>query len=188
DYHTITPYHIITIITSAFVGVAIWRWKITGLADCFAIIAMAVILPVHYDFVMMPIIILVATFFLVVTVVTMYNVFLNLSDIIRSKRLDIFSEFQSESKIKKIFAFFTVHGKREYERFVIPAEYSMSITTDIKSFVFLSSRKRVKRNSQLQSNGMYVQNVPPLISYMFGIAVFLLLPEILSVLYDIFYY
>jgi len=176
----ITPYHVITVLTSIFAGIILWRWKIAGLADTFAIFAMAVILPVHYEFVMMPIMILVAAFFLVVIFVTLHNVFLNLSDIIRSRKLDIFSEF-SEPKHKKIFAFVSVHRKRKYEKFVISTENSMSITPNVKSFVFLSSGNRVIRYSQLlQSNKMYVQSVPPLIAYMFGVAVFLLLPEILS--------
>jgi len=176
----ITPYHVITVLTSIFAGIILWRWKIAGLADTFAIFAMAVILPVHYEFVMMPIMILVAAFFLVVIFVTLHNVFLNLSDIIRSRKLDIFSEF-SEPKHKKIFAFVSVHRKRKYEKFVISTENSMSITPNVKSFVFLSSRNRVIRYSQLlQSNKMYIQSVPPLIAYMFGVAVFLLLPEILS--------
>ena len=176
----ITPYHVITVLTSIFAGIILWRWKIAGLADTFAIFAMAVILPVHYEFVMMPIMILAAAFFLVVIFVTLHNVFLNLSDIIRSRKLDIFSEF-SEPKHKKIFAFVSVHRKRKYEKFVISTENSMSITPNVKSFVFLSSRNRVIRYSQLlQSNKMYVQSVPPLIAYMFGVAVFLLLPEILS--------
>ena len=175
----ITPYHVITVLTSIFAGIILWRWKIAGLADTFAIFAMAVILPVHYEFVMMPIMILVAAFFLVVIFVTLHNVFLNLSDIIRSRKLDIFSEF-SEPKHKKIFAFVSVHRKRKYEKFVIPMENSMSMTPNVKSFVFLSSRNRVTRDNQLlQSNEMYVQNVPPLIIFLFGIAVFLLLPEIL---------
>ena len=88
---------------------------------------------------------------------------------------------QAESKYKKIFAFVTIHRKRKCEKFVIPTENSMSITPNVKSFVFLSSRNRVTRDNQLlQSNEMHVQNVPPLIAYMFGVAVFLLLPEILS--------
>ena len=175
-----TPYHVITVLTSIFAGMMLWKWKIAGLADSFAIFAMGVILPVHYEFVMTPIMILVSAFFLVVISVTLYNVFLNVSDIIRSRKMDIFSEF-SESKYKKIFAFVAVHRKRKYEKFVIPTENSMSITPNVKSFVFLSSRNRVTRDNQLlQSNEIYVQNVPPLIAYMFGVAVFLLLPEILS--------
>ena len=180
DDGEMTPYHVITIFTSIFAGMMLWRWNIAGLADTFAILAMAVILPVHYEFVMMPIMILVTTFFLVVTFVTLYNVFLNLSDMIRSRKLDIFYKFL-EPKHKKIFAFVAVHRKRKYDKFVISTENSMSITPNVKSFVFLSSRNRVTRDNQsLQSNEMYVQNVPPLTAYMFGVAVFLLLPEILS--------
>jgi len=176
----ITPYHVITILTSIFAGIMLWVWKIAGSADTFAILAMAVILPVHYEFVMIPIMILVSAFFLVAILVTLYNVFLNLSDIIRSRKMDIFSEF-SEPKHKKIFAFVSVHRKRKCEKFVIPAEKSMSITPNVKSFAFASSRNGVTKYSQLlQSNETYVQNVPPLIAYMFGVAVFLLLPEILS--------
>ena len=180
DVGGMTPYHVITVLTSIFAGMMLWRWKIAGLADSFAILAMAVILPVHYEFVMMPIMILISAFFLVVISTTLYNVSLNLSDIIRSRKMDIFFEF-SEPKYKKIIAFIAVHKKRKYEKFVIPTENSMSIIPNVKSFVFLSSRNRVTRDNQLlQSNEMYVQSVPPLIAYMFGVAVFLLLPEILS--------
>jgi len=183
DYDEITPYHVITVFTSIFAGMMLWVWKIAGLADTFAILTMAVILPVHYEFVMVPIMILVAAFFLVVIFVTLYNVFLNLSDIIRSRKMDMFSEF-SEPKHKKIFAFVAVHRKRKYEKFVIPTENSMSITPNVKSFVFLSSRNKVTRDNQLlQSNEMYVQSVPPLIAYMFGVGLFLSLPEILSMIF-----
>ena len=64
-------------------------------------------------------------------------------------------------------------------------ENSMNITPNIKFFAFLSSsRNKVTRNNKqlLRSNKIYVQSVPPLTSYMFGVAVFLLLPEIFSML------
>jgi len=185
DYdHGMTPYHVITIFTSVFAGIMLWRWNIAGLADAFAIFATAVILPVHYEFVMMPIMILVISFLLVVIFVTTYNVSLNVLDVIRSKKLDIFSEF-SEPRHKKAFAFVAVHRKRRFEKFVISAENSMGITSHAKSFVFLSYGNKVTRNDQLlQSNRMYVQNIPPLTSYMFGVAVFLLLPEILNMLFS----
>ena len=184
DYSSmVTPYHVIAILTSVFIGIALWRWRLSGIADSIAVIAIAAILPVHYEFVMMPIMILVTAFFLVVIFVTLYNVFLNLSDIIRLRKMNIFSEF-SEPKYKKAFAFVSVHRKRRFEKFVIPTENSMSMTPNVKSFIFLSSRSKVKRDNQLlQSNKMYVQSVPPLIAYMFGVAVFLLLPEIPSMIF-----
>ena len=184
DYVGVTPYHIITIFTSVLAGMMLWRWKIAGLADSFAILAVTVILPVHYEFVMMPMMILVLSFFLVVIFVTMFNVSLNLSDVIRSRKMDIFSEF-SEPKYKKIFAFFTVHMKRRYEKFVTPVEDSISITPSVKSFAFMLSQSKAKRESQiLQSSGVYVQSIPPLVAYMFGVAVFLLFPEILSMIFQ----
>ena len=184
DYDGVTQYHVITIFTSVFAGMMLWRWRIAGLADTFAVLAMTVILPVHYEFVMMPIMILVISFFLVVIFVMIYNVSLNLSDVIRSKKIDIFSEFKSEPKHKKIFAFVAVHRKRKFEKFVIPMENSTNITPNAKSFVFLSSRNKVTRDNQLpQSNEMYVQSVPPLVAYMLGVTLFLLLPEILSMIF-----
>ena len=184
DYDRMTPYHVITIFTSIFAGMMLWRWKIAGLADTFAILAMAVILPVHYEFVMMPIMILVMAFFLVVIFVTLYNVSLNVFDIIRSRKMDIFSEF-SEPRYKKAFAFLAIHRKRRFEKFFITMENSMNITPNVKSFVFLSSRSQVKRKSQpLQSDGAYVQSVPPLTAYMFGVGLFLLLSELLSMLFS----
>ena len=179
DYDKMTSYHVITIFTSVFVGIALWRWKIAGVADSFTIFAMTVILPVHYGFVMMPIVILIAALFLVVIVITLYNVTLNTFDLIRSKKM-IFSEFKTESRYRKAFAFLAIHRKRKYEKFVITAENSMSITPRVKSFVFLFPRN--KRNGQV-TNEMYVQNIPPLITFMFGVAVFLLLPKILNMLF-----
>ena len=173
DYPSITPYHVITILTSSFVGVLICRWKIVGLADCFAIIAMDVILPVHYEFVMMPIMTLVVAFFVVAFCTIVYNISLNLSEMIRTKRW-IFSEFKTEPRYKKAFAFLAMHKKRRYERFVISAEVNSKIEYDSKVLAFLSFRNKIVNKIQKESiDEKYVQNVPPLISYMFGITVFL---------------
>ena len=150
DYQTTTSYYVIAIFTSSFVGVAIWKWKIAGAADCFAIIAMAVILSVHYEFVMMPIMILVMAFFIMVFGLMMCNISLNLAEIIRTKKW-IFSEFKAESRYKKIFAFLAIHRKRRYERFVISAEKNSEIKSDSKSFVFLSSKNKKYRNNQIES-------------------------------------
>ncbi|WP_316504783.1 hypothetical protein [Nitrosopumilus sp.] len=172
DYHNMTPYHIIAILTSTFIGVAIWRWKIAGLADAFAIIAIAVILPVHYEFMMMPIMILVMAFFIMVVGLMMYNISLNLAEMIRTKTW-IFSEFKSESKFKKTLAFLAIHRKRKRETFVISAEKKHLTESVTKAFVFLSYRnKTIRENQIIQSNKQFVQNVPPLITFMFGVAVF----------------
>ena len=178
-FDDVTFYEILSMVTTGTIAILLYLYKITGTGDVFAIISMAVILPVHYGFVMMPIAVLAVSFFLVVIFVILYNVSLNVSDMMQSKK-KIFSEF-NEPKYRKIFAFFTIHRKRRFERFVIPAEKSISITPNTKSFV-LSSRKSFD-NLQMEPNDtMFVQSIPPLIAYMFGVAVFLLLPEIISVM------
>lgn len=69
--------------------------------------------------------------------------------------------------------------------FVISAEKNSEIEYNSKSFVFLSSRNKSTGDNQItESNSeMYVQNIPPLITFLFGVAVFLLLPEILGVIF-----
>ena len=179
-FDDVTFYEILSMVTTGAIAILLYLYKITGTGDVFAIISMAVILPVHYGFVMVSITVMVASFFLVVLFVMSYNVSLNASDMIRTRKI-MFSEF-NEPKYRKIFAFFAIHRKRKFERFVIPAEKSLSITPNTKSFV-LSSSKKSFDNSQMESNDtIFVQNIPPLIAYMFGIAVFLLLPEIISVM------
>ena len=65
DYSTITSYHVIAMIMGGFTSFMIWRWRMTGTADVFAVLAMTVILPVHYGFVMVPIAVLVGGFTIV---------------------------------------------------------------------------------------------------------------------------
>ncbi|MGI9567736.1 MAG: prepilin peptidase [Nitrosopumilus sp.] len=62
DYQTVTGYHIIAMIMGGFASFMIWRWKLVGSADVFAVLTMTVILPVHYEFVMIPIAILIGSF------------------------------------------------------------------------------------------------------------------------------
>ena len=182
DYDILSPYHHITMILGGSVSLMVWRWRIAGAADSFAIVSMTVILPVHYEFVMMPIIILVLSFVIVVFATVLYNIVLNLLDMIKQKKR-LFSEFPGEPTYRKLFAFVSSHRKRGHETFVIPIEKSRSITPNVKSFRFLHFRNKVRiqdNQLRLQSDEtMYVQNIPPLIPAMFGVAVFLLLPEIL---------
>ena len=189
DHDALSPYHYITMILGGSASLMVWRWRIAGVADSFAIVSMTVILPVHYEFVMMPIIILVLSFVIVVFATVLYNIVLNLLDIIKQKKR-LFSEFPNEPTHRKLFAFVSSHRKRKHETFVIPIEKSWSITPNIRSFRFLSHyRNKVTRKSNqlslpLQPSKMmtYVQNIPPLTTFMFGVAVFLLLPEIISMI------
>ncbi|WP_316506423.1 hypothetical protein [Nitrosopumilus sp.] len=80
-----------------------------------------------------------------------------------------------------------IHRKRKHEKFVISAEKISEIEFNSKAFVFLSSKNKIiPRDNQIieSKNEMYVQNIPPLITFLFGVAVFLLLPEIILILFD----
>ena len=183
DYGDLTSYETLTMIVTGAVAILTYMYRIAGIGDVFAILSMAIILPVHYGFVMIPVTVLIISFFLIVIFVTIYNISLNVSDMIRSRKIP-FSEF-NEPKHKKIFAFFTIHRKRSFEKFVIPSEKSMSIVPNKKSFVLLSSRKPFNDLQREPNETIFVQNIPPLVSYMFGVATFLLLPEILSLFWII---
>ena len=62
DYDTLTSYHAIAMIMGGFASFMMWRWRLAGTADVFAVLAMTVILPVHYEFVMVPILVVVGGF------------------------------------------------------------------------------------------------------------------------------
>ncbi len=62
DYQNVASYHVIALVMGGFVSFMIWRWRFTGTADALAVLAMTVILPAHYDFVMIPITILIGGF------------------------------------------------------------------------------------------------------------------------------
>jgi len=55
DYETFSAYHIISFFTSCVFAFVIYRMKFVGMADVFGIMSISVILPVHYEFVMVPI-------------------------------------------------------------------------------------------------------------------------------------
>lgn len=62
DYSNVTSYHVITMIMGGFASFMIWRWRLAGTADAFAVLTMTVILPVHYEFVMVPILAVIGGF------------------------------------------------------------------------------------------------------------------------------
>ena len=65
DYESVTSYHFLAMIMGGFAAFMIWRWRLAGTADVFAVLAMTVILPVHYEFVMMTIATLAGSFIIV---------------------------------------------------------------------------------------------------------------------------
>ena len=81
DYQTVTSYHVIVMFMGGFAAFMIWRWRLAGIADTFAILAMTVILPVHYEFVMVPIVVVIGGF----TIVSIVTVILHIIQKFRRK-------------------------------------------------------------------------------------------------------
>ena len=176
DWQSVTSYHILSMIVALTAVLLLYLYRLAGAADIFAILSIAVILPVSYGFVMVPITILIGAGFVVAILVTLYNVTLNVLDLTKNKSL--FEEF-AESRHKKFFALFTVHRKRRWERFVVSAE-SLS-STNKTSFVFFAWNKNIVPNQShtIGNQNIMVQNIPPFVAYLFVVSLFLLFPQIM---------
>ena len=177
DFELFSAYHVISFFTSCVFALLLYRLKFVGMADVFAIISIAVILPVHYEFVMIPILDTVLALIIVVFAIILYNVILNLSDIM-SKRKSIFSEFAGESLYRKLLAIFFIHRKRRYEKFVISGENQYPVIPRNRSFVLISKNREISPQMEVG----FVQNAPPFVLFMMVGIVLLLLPEILDIL------
>ena len=59
DWQSVTSHHILSIIVAAAVALLLHLYRLTGTADAYAILGIAVILPVSYEFVMVPTTILI---------------------------------------------------------------------------------------------------------------------------------
>ena len=176
DYQDTTAYYVISFFTSSFLGFILYRFRFVGMADLLAIVSISVILPVHYEFVMMPIAVTTLALVLVVISVTIYNILLNTIDLISKRRLP-FDNFPKEPLCRKAFAFFCIHRKRGYERFVILSEKYYSIMPANRTFVLIS------RNKEISHTEGFVQNAPPFVLFMMIGMVLLLFPEILEVVF-----
>ena len=139
----------------------------------FGIISISVILSVHYEFVMIPILGTILTLIIVVFVSILYNLILNVIDMMSSKRKSIFSEFAGEPLYRKLLAVFFIHRKRGYEKFVISSENQYPAIPKNRSFVLISRNKEI--SSQMQ--GGFVQNAPPFVMFMMIEMILLLLHE-----------
>ena len=177
DYQSFSAYHVITFFTSCFFGFVLYRLKFVGMADMFGIISIVAILPVHYEFVMIPILTTILALILVISATLLYNVLLNTMDMI-SKRRKLFDGFTGEPIYRKFLAFFFIHRKRGYERFVISAESQYPAIPKNRSFVLIS------RSKEISQIGGLVHNAPPFAVFMMIGMILLLLPEILNIVFS----
>ena len=181
DYESFSTYHVISFFTSCVFALLLYRMKFVGMADVFGIISIAVILPVHYEFVMIPILGTILALIIVVFVIVLYNVILNVTDMMSAKRKSLFCEFEGESLYRKVFALFFIHRRRKYEKFVISSENQYPAIPKNRSFVLISRTKEISP----QMKGGFVQNTPPFVLFMTVGIVLLLLPEIFGLLFSL---
>ena len=179
DYESFLAYHVISFFTSCFFGFVLYRLKFVGMADMFAIISISVILPVHYEFVMIPIVCIILALILVVSATLLYNITLNAMDMISKGRRKWFNRFTGEPLYRKFLAFFFIHRKRRYERFVISAESPYPAIPKNSSFVLISRSKNISKVGW----GL-VHNAPPFVVFIMIGLVLLLFPEIPSILFS----
>ena len=182
DYEAFSAYHVISFFTSCVFALLLYRMKFVGMADVFGIISIAVILPVHYEFVMIPILGTILALIIVVFATVMYNFTLNVADMMSTKRKSLFSEFAGEPLYRKIFAIFFIHRKRVYEKFVISSENQYPVIPKNRSFVLISRTKVISP----QMEGGFVQNAPPFVLFMMIAIVLLLMPEIFRLIFLFF--
>ena len=180
DWQAVTSYHILSMTVAGAIALLLHLYRFAGTADVFAILGIAVILPVSYEFVMIPTTILIIAGIVAAVLVTLYNVILNVLDLVKNKTL--FAEF-AEPKHRKTLALFFTHRKRRWEKFVTPTE-SLS-SADRKSFVlFAWNRKPVSNQFQIICNQRtIVQNILPFTAYLFGVSLLLLFPQIIHLLF-----
>jgi len=181
DYESFSAYHAISFFTSSFFGFVLYRFKFVEMADLFAIVSISMILPVHYELMMVPIAVTVLSLVLVVVSVTIYNVTLNTIDLI-SKRKSLYENFSKEPFYRKVFAFFCIHRKRRYEKFVISSEKYYSIMPVNRTFVLISRGNKISQMKEGGRNG-FVQNAPPFVLFMMIGTALLFLPEILVLIF-----
>ena len=172
DYESFSAYYIISFFTSCVFALLLYRLRFVGMGDVFAIISIAAILPVHYEFVMISIISTTLALIIVVFVTVLYNFTLNVMDLMSTKRKSLFSEFVGESLYRKFLAVFFIHRKRRYEKFVISGEKHYPAIPRNRSFVLIS------RNKEISQTGGFVQNAPPFVVFMMIGIVLLLFPDL----------
>ncbi len=180
DYESYSAYHVISFFTSCVFAFLLYRLRFVGMGDMFGIISIAVILPIHYEFVMIPILGTILALIMVVFATVLYNFTLNVMDLMSTKRKSLFSEFVGESLYRKILAIFFIHRRRGYERFVILSENQYPAIPRNRSFVLISRNKEI--SPQMKGEG-FVQNAAPFVLFMMIGLVLLLLPELLSMLH-----
>jgi len=120
DWQEHTSFDGLTIVFTLIMASLMWKFFPIGKADILALVCIVIIIPTMSEFIMVPLVVLAGGAILAGISVISYNVILNVKDGVSYKR-DPFHMFD-ESIIRKVFALFTIHRKRDSEKFSINAE------------------------------------------------------------------
>ena len=119
DWQSTNSYETLVVLCSASGATVLWRFKIVGTADMFAIIAGGVIYPVHLGIIPTMLLIFVITIVLAAISTVFGNVVLNTLD--ATRRGGLFCDV-SDKKWRKCLAFFMVHRQRKFDKHSFLAE------------------------------------------------------------------
>lgn len=164
DYSDVTFFKILTMGASSALGLLLWRFRVFGTGDLFAIAAISVIYPVYHDMIPIPIVLLIGGYLLAAVVIPSLNFYQNIHDWIRDKKP--FEEI-SEPGYKKFAALFMVHRKRKKENLTFLVEKKIKG----KRVLFLGTKDPNMEFAGEKNNGMYVEYTTPLLAFVFATGV-----------------
>ena len=120
DWNEVDFFALFAIAMGGIIALLIWRFFPMGDADVLAILTTTVVYPVSFDAVMNPVVVFFGGIILEHMAAFFYNLRYNIEDTVRSRRI---FECVEISHISRIMAFYSVHLRRENEKFTFCAEY-----------------------------------------------------------------
>ena len=166
DYDDVEFYDILIMVSSAALGIVLWQFRIFGIGDLFAIVAMTVIYPVYLGFVPIPVILLICGYLLSSVTIPFLNIFQNLHDWIGGKKP---FEEMAEPKYRKFVAMFVAHRKRANETLTFLAEKRFKG----KRILYLGIKDPNTKFAEKEHDGMYVEHTSPLLAFVFAAGILL---------------
>ncbi len=156
DWQNTDSYAVLLVLCSASAAVMLWRFKVFGTADMFAIITGAVIYPVYAGFMPTMLMVFIVGIVFGVAFTVGGNVLLNVSDAARGR---LFGDV-SDGRVRKCLAFFLVHRQRGFDKHVFLAENTVDGRRRLKL-----GRKSANQEFAGPSTRNYVEYAPPFITF-----------------------
>ena len=119
DWQDVTQYTLLVMICTAWGAILLWKARMFGTGDLFAVLAGAVIYPVYGGVIPTMLLVLPGGWAAALAFAVSYNAGLNASDIVRHGR--VFADV-SDGRLRKCAAFFLLHRQRRFERHAFCAE------------------------------------------------------------------